>query len=121
MTRGQSLYRLRPETQELAVDTRGEVLTSLDLQGDTAYLSGSRSVRRYDASTEQLSTFLGPQHELPDVSPAVVLRSQDETFWIGVGDGLLHLTAPQARHVRRIEGALSETSAALWSGDRTCG
>lgn len=106
IVQGGRLHRFRPATQSLDVvtDTLDRSGTRLDLQSGTVYLHQRRRVLRYDVATGQMREPLGPNVGLPDVSPSCVLRGADGALWVGTERGLVHLMAPEVRHVEAIEG-----------------
>ena len=69
--------------------------------GDILYgVRQDRVIQRTPAGTQSF----GPGHGLPQTLYRYVLRDGDGGLWIGTEDGLLHLPAPNVRHVNRIAG-----------------
>lgn len=48
----------------------------------------------------------GPEIGLPRTQYKTVLEDTHGGLWVGTGDGLLYLPAPQARHTRRLDGGI---------------
>ncbi|MFB6273690.1 MAG: response regulator [Salinibacter sp.] len=119
ITKGSSLYRFSPSTNELKLVLNDLSSSMMVLQGGIAYLTREHRVLRYEAASGDPLEPL----PLPGVSPETVVRTQGEGLWVGTRSGLVHLMAPGGRHVKAIRGTavqhvtdFSDAGAQLWVG-----
>ena len=120
---GERLHRLDPATGRLerVVEGLGSP-TYLSVQGTRAYVTRGRTLLRYDTTPGRRRPPLGPAQGLPEQVPTRVLRDREGGLWIGTREGLLHLPAPEARHVESVAGRslfnvfqFSRDGDALWA------
>lgn len=121
---GEQLHRFDVSTGGLepVVGSLGDP-TYLSVQGNRAYVTRDQTLLRYDVSARRMHSSLGPAQGLPDIVPSTVFRDAGGGLWIGTSEGLLHLMAPDARHMETIEGVPLVNVAqflpgeeALWAG-----
>lgn len=121
LTRAGRLYRWRPGDAELSLlvdDSSGSDL-AFSLWQETAYLYRSQRVLRYHIPTGRMRDALGPNTGLPPVSATAILRSRAGGLWIGTGNGLLHLFAPEVRQLETVSGAPVEFAGRYAAEGRT--
>ncbi len=122
LLQGEQLHRFDARTGALEqeLDALGDP-TYLSVQGTRAYVTRNQTVLRYDVQERRVHSTLGPAQGLPENIPSRVFRDQEGGLWIGTSEGLLHLMAPEARHVKHVKdspllnvGQFLQQGEALW-------
>lgn len=105
LLQGEQLHRLDPrrDTLAIAIEGLGDP-TYLSVHGNRAYVTRNRTLLRYDVDGDRMLSSLGPAQGLPDRVPIEVYHDREGGLWIGTQEGLLSLSAPEARHVESIQG-----------------
>lgn len=102
----ETLYQIDLDARDIEPVVDSVATTeNLAVEGTTAYVSRKKTLHRYDLSTGELRSTLGPKQGLPQTTLAAVLQTQGGGLWVGTHNGLLYLSNVNSRVTGVIDGA----------------